>query len=197
MQPHDSPYQFERLDNYTLLTLHPLINDGQWGNVSQVGTEILNRLSAMQKPALVVDLTPLDYMGSAQVALLVRIWKALKESGGKMSVQCPGETAKNVLTTAGLSSVWKIVDDRSAALAAIGCRGSNGGSTVGSSEAGEMTSSPLLAIVAIVAAVCALGVGAVGSGSMGTMASVGLQVILALAGIAAGGLGFVRILGLW
>ena len=178
----ESPYQFERLDNYTLLTLHPLINDGQWGNVSQVGTEILNRLEAMENPSLVVDLSPLDYMGSAQVALLVRIWKSLKTSKGSMAVQCPGETAKAVLATAGLKSVWKIVDTREEALTAVGVRDS-----YSSNESAPRVGSPVLGIIAVAIAVAAIFLCVFGQKFIPAPASFGVVVVFALASLAAGG----------
>lgn len=151
MNLSEAPYQFESSDTYSVLVLYPLINDGQWGNVSQLGTEILARLETLKSPVLIVDLSPLDYMGSAQVALLVRVWKSLKKVHGRMVVQCPGQMVREVLAIAGLKSLWDIVETREAALMSLGLR-SKGVSSGRPSMAG-----PLVAITALLGAGIAMG----------------------------------------
>lgn len=152
----EAPYRFETLDAYSVLSFYPLINEGQWGNVSEVGTEILNRLESIRSPAVVVDLSPLDYMGSAQVALLVRIWKSLKKMQGKMVVQCPGAMVREVLTIAGLKSLWNIVETREAALKSLNV---SERSIVMSSAPG--TSSSVGTLMTMIALVGAIGAAAV------------------------------------
>ncbi len=127
----EAPYRFEDRESYSVLALYPLINEGQWGNVSEVGGEIVGRLKTLRKPALVIDLSTLEYMGSAQVALLVRIWKSLKQINGRMVVQCPGEMVREVLALAGLKSLWNIVDTREAALQSLSITEYSAGSSTG------------------------------------------------------------------
>ena len=117
MDSSEAPFRFENCGTHFVLVLYPPIVDGQWGNVSEVGTEILGRLEAFPNPVLIVDLSPLEYMGSAQVALLVRIWKAVRPRHGKMVIQSPAGTVREVLQIAGLRALWQIVDTRSEALA--------------------------------------------------------------------------------
>jgi anti-anti-sigma factor len=116
----EAPYGLEQFETHFVLTLNPLINDGQWGNVSQVGTEIIDRLEAARVPKLLVDLGPLEYMGSAQVALLVRVWKSLKKVNGRMAVHCPHEMVREVLSIAGLKALWEITPTNEAALHSLG-----------------------------------------------------------------------------
>lgn len=120
MDSLESPFQFECQPTHGILSLNPLINDGQWGTVTEVGNEILAQLDTMLAPALVVDLSRLTYIGSPQVALLVRVWKSLKKLQGRMSVECPCDLIREVLNTAGLRSLWEIADTRDAALLAVG-----------------------------------------------------------------------------
>jgi len=134
----EAPYRFEDRETYSVLALYPLINEGQWGNVSEVGGEIVGRLKSLRSPALVIDLSPLEYMGSAQVALLVRIWKSLKQINGRMVVQCPGEMVREVLALAGLKSLWNIVDTREAALQSLSISEYSSGGFGGASRAGSM-----------------------------------------------------------
>lgn len=120
MDSLESPFQFERQPTHGILSLNPLINDGQWGTVTEVGNEILAQLETMLAPALVIDLSRLNYIGSSQVALLVRVWKSLRKLQGRMAVECPCEMVREILCTAGLRSLWEIADTRDAALIAVG-----------------------------------------------------------------------------
>jgi hypothetical protein len=69
---------------------------------------------------VIVDLTTLDYLGSAQLTLLVRIWKAIKEYNGRMVVELKGAVVREVLKTAGLLNVWDVAESREAAFALLG-----------------------------------------------------------------------------
>lgn len=191
MNLSEAPYQFECGDTYSVLSLYPLINDGQWGNVSQVGTEILTRLENLKSPALIVDLSPLDYMGSAQVALLVRVWKSLKKIHGRMVVQCPGQMVREVLAIAGLKALWDIVETRDAALMSLGLNSSTPTSRP------SVGLGPVVAIVALVVAGIALGLTTnimLGVASRNIiLADLGLLAVAVLAG------GFTALMqrGLW
>lgn len=120
MDSIESPFQFERQSTHGILALNPLINDGQWGTVTEVGNEILPQLETLSSPSVVIDLSRLNYIGSPQVALLVRVWKSLKKLQGRMAIACPNETVRDILHTAGLRSLWAIVDTHDAALTALG-----------------------------------------------------------------------------
>lgn len=122
MDSFEFPFHFERHANHSVVSLNPLINEGQWGTVTEVGTEILAHLETQPGQPVIVNLSRLNYIGSPQVALLVRLWKSLKRSQGRMAVECPSAMVCDVLTTAGLKSIWQIVETRSAALEAVGIR---------------------------------------------------------------------------
>lgn len=120
MDSLESPYHFQSHPTHGVVLLNPLINEGQWGTVTEVGNEILAHLEALPVQAVVVDLTRLKYIGSPQLSLLVRVWKSLKHRQGRMAVECPHEVVRDVLMTAGMNSLWGIVATRDAALEAIG-----------------------------------------------------------------------------
>ena len=109
-------YDFHQLPGYSQLTLKLHLNDVSWGDVEQIGGEILRRLDQSENSPVLVDLSPLVYIGSAQVALLVRIWKVIKARDGRMVVLVPAADVHKVLTIAGLHTLWDIVITRDAAL---------------------------------------------------------------------------------
>jgi anti-anti-sigma factor len=118
----ESYYRFEQSDGCLIITLLPELNDKQWADIEKVGTEIVDRLSAAQSPRFIVDLTPLSYMGSAMVALIVRLYKAVNGRSGQMVVVNQHELVFEVLKLAGLTKLWTIVENRDKAYAALGVK---------------------------------------------------------------------------
>ena len=80
------PFEFERQPGYARLTLGAQLNAFQWEDLQRSSQQILGELEGGRQHAVVVDLTQLDYLGSAQLTVLVRIWKLIKEHGGRMIV---------------------------------------------------------------------------------------------------------------
>jgi anti-anti-sigma factor len=118
----ESYYRFEQSDGCLIITLLPELNDKQWADIEKVGTEIVERLSAAQSPRFIVDLTLLSYMGSAMVALIVRLYKAVNGRKGQMVVVNQHELVFEVLKLAGLTKLWTIVENRDKAYAALGVK---------------------------------------------------------------------------
>jgi anti-anti-sigma factor len=136
----ESYYRFESTDGCLIITLLPELNDKQWADIEKVGTEIVDRLSTAQSPRFIVDLTPLSYMGSAMVALIVRLYKAVNGRNGQMVVVNQHELVFEVLKLAGLTKLWTIVESREKAYATLGIKrraaavqgstGGNGGNAI-------------------------------------------------------------------
>jgi anti-anti-sigma factor len=114
------PYRMEQDRRRTTVTLLPEMNETPWSDIELIGTEVVQRLQAVPAPSLLVDLSPLNYMGSAQVALVVRLFKVVKERHGKMVVVARDPLVREVLTLAGLDKLWVITDDLNDALAELG-----------------------------------------------------------------------------
>jgi anti-anti-sigma factor len=115
-------YQFETAAGCLIITLLPELNDKQWADIEKVGTEIVDRLNQSESPRLVLDLTRLGYMGSAMVALIVRLYKAVNGRGGRMVVVNTHELVFEVLKLAGLTKLWTIVDSREKGYTALGVK---------------------------------------------------------------------------
>lgn len=101
-------YDFQKFDNFIQLTLNPPLSDAPWGDIDDLGKNVLNELETARTPSVLVDLSPLTYMGSAVVALIVRIWKATKGKSGEMVVLCSHPMVLKVISLAGLDKVWRI-----------------------------------------------------------------------------------------
>jgi anti-anti-sigma factor len=94
----------------------PELNDSQWSDFEKLGDRILSELRSLKSPAFLIDLTGLNYVGSATVALMVRLWKELDKQNGRMVIVNQSEMIDEVLTLAGLSKVWNIVPSHEEAL---------------------------------------------------------------------------------
>ena len=115
-----------RLDNTrgtTVVALLPELNDAPWNEIDRIGSSVLNHVSGSPSPKLLVDLSPLSTMGSAQVALVVRFWKGIKERNGKMIVVNSHPVVRDVLNLAGLDKVWSIAPSREDGLQQLGSGG--------------------------------------------------------------------------
>jgi anti-anti-sigma factor len=147
------PYHFEAAVGYSVVTLHPVLNDSQWADIERVGNEVCEKYNTGSAKSVMVDLTELNYMGSAMVALIVRLWKSVKEKNGKMVVVNNNEMVYEVLKLAGLHKVWTIVDSREEGFSKLGVSGN-----VGSGLSGGGSGSGLLivGVVALVGAIAGL-----------------------------------------
>jgi anti-anti-sigma factor len=131
-------YRFESVNGCLTVTLLPELNDKQWADIERVGTEIVARIGATPSPRVIVDLTPLSYMGSAMVALIVRLYKEVNTRSGKMVVVNQHELVHEVLKLAGLTKLWTIVDNRQAAYSSLGIKMSAASGSGGGLQTGGM-----------------------------------------------------------
>ena len=120
MTEGQSLYRIEEHPRYIVLSFSPGMSDAQMGTVDSVGADVLRRLEPMPTPAIIVDLSALNYMGSAMVALIVRIWKAVNGRNGRMVVVNNNGIVQEVLRIAGLEKVWTIVPTREEAVRELG-----------------------------------------------------------------------------
>ena len=114
------PYEFEQAPEYSVLALKPAMNNSEWSDIEQAGDAVLVELESAGTPHLIVDLSELDYIGSAMVALLVRFWKIVKAKNARMVVVIRDPLVLEVLQIAKLDQVWEIAEYREDALYELG-----------------------------------------------------------------------------
>lgn len=120
------PYQFESWQTHCQIRFLPGLNAVPWADIEKVGAEVLGEVERRHAKGYLIDLTPLDHMGSAVVALIVRIWKAVKKDNGKITVVCNNKLVLQVITLAGLDKVWTIVETKEEGLKALGVKSTSG-----------------------------------------------------------------------
>lgn len=88
--------------------------------IRAAGEQVVSELANQKNPQCLVDLTALDYMGSAMVASIVRIWKGIEASQGRMVVAVSSLGVREVLRVTGLNRVWTIKNSYDSALHELG-----------------------------------------------------------------------------
>ena len=126
MDNRESGYRFEEAETHCTVSLLPELNKVPWGDIDQIGTSLVDGMRSYaeakgkKSSAFLIDLTALNYMGSAMVALVVRLWKLVKEKNGKMAVVNSDATVLEVLRLSGLEDVWTIVETQEEGLKSLG-----------------------------------------------------------------------------
>jgi len=112
-------FQLEETAGQTIVTPLPGLNELDWAEMEHSANSVLEHLRTSRKPSLVVDLTGLDYLGSAKIALLVRMYKVIRERGGALVVVCREPVILEELHLAGLTKLWTIVPTRDRGLTQV------------------------------------------------------------------------------
>lgn len=142
-------YDLDATASYVILTLRQELNDVQWAQIEQVGTEVLQDLQERRSPACLIDLSPMHYMGSAMVALIVRIWKAVNERGGRVVIVVNDDMVLKVICLAGLDKVWTIVSSRDDGLRLLGARAGRG-SRSATADSGTQRSLLIAVVISVI-----------------------------------------------
>ncbi len=186
------PYRFDETRGYCTLALLPRINDAQWGEIEEYGTKILETLENPKSKSFLLDLTALNYIGSALVALIVRLWKSAEQRQGRMVVVNNDSTVYEVLEIAGLTNLWSIVDTRDEAVDELE------GTTVKRVTKKALSILwPLGGILAVVGAALGLTLLLESTGTVQKNIAVSVQFSCLALGLIAGTLSAVRSHGIW
>ena len=118
---------YEREGDTAIVTLKPALSDVKWDQIETLGSAIETRLANDKPKKVLFDISPLTYMGSAMVALVVRWWKTVEKAGGKSVVVCNDDNVLEVLRLASLDKHWTIKGSREEAFTELGARSFSGG----------------------------------------------------------------------
>lgn len=136
-------YRLELARSHAILRLEPQIGNAAWGDIDRVGNELVASVNSKEAGAWLIDLSGLEYMGSALVALVVRVWKAVQAVGGRVVVVCGDGMPQEVLKLAGLDKVWTITATYEEGLKQLGVK---------PAHTPERTGFPVLTVLALLCA---------------------------------------------
>jgi anti-anti-sigma factor len=115
---------FSREARGTTLILNPLIHLGSLHEpeIAHETAELLELVNGNKgEPTnLVIDLAHGEYLGTAMLGAIVKLWKRVSQRGGRLALCSVSENVQQVLRVTKLYTVWPIYPSRDQALTAIG-----------------------------------------------------------------------------
>lgn len=178
-------YRCEELPGDILaVSLRPDLNETDWTEIERVGSEILDRVRACDRPRTIVDLTSMNHMGSSLVALIVRIWKVVGERSGEFVVVNDNDLVGEVMEIAGLAEKWTIVSTRQQAVAILG--GSGAASAGPGAGVAWLIASALVLVLGGLAITDAI-VGGLAATAIGVVPLLEIVAIVGILGVLAAG----------
>ena len=108
MSTTDFNESIELTDSLIRVNLSPEIVEAPWSRISQLGDQIVEQIGGRKRPCCLVNLSDLEYMGSSIVALIVRVWKAIKANDGRLVVVNTNPVVKETIALAGLDKIWEV-----------------------------------------------------------------------------------------
>jgi stage II sporulation protein AA (anti-sigma F factor antagonist) len=102
-----------------ILILTPLINMSELEYSQTMSAEILALFNDTTIRHLVLDFQKTDYFGSTALGFFIRLWKMIKDRGGRMVMCNMSAHESEILEVTKLTEYWSIVPTREAALKAI------------------------------------------------------------------------------
>lgn len=103
-----------------VLTPHGPLGNLQEAEVVQETMELLEVVSHSSPTNLVIDLQYGDYVGSAFLGAVIRLWKRIAQNGGRLAICHVSEKVVLTLRMTKLQTVWPIYVSRDDALRAVG-----------------------------------------------------------------------------
>lgn len=116
---------FSRETRGSTLILNPLIHLGSLHEpeIAHETAELLEIIVNKQNSEptnLVIDLAHGDYLGTAMLGAIVKLWKRVSQRGGRLALCCVSENVAQVLRVTKLYTVWPIYGSRDQALTSVG-----------------------------------------------------------------------------
>ncbi|MHC4177758.1 MAG: STAS domain-containing protein [Planctomycetota bacterium] len=111
--------QVSRQQDVTIIELGPSYESLDQPVLGEISRVLLSEASRADPPRVVLDLSGTNYIGSAFVELLVRVWKRLTQRGGTMVLCGLRPFCVEVLRATRLDRLWKAFPTRDQAVAAM------------------------------------------------------------------------------
>jgi anti-sigma B factor antagonist len=112
-------FRLEWHGNTVIITPSPSIEQMPWDLTEQAADIVMEPLKSSPSPMAVIDLSEVEFFGSAFLALLLRCHTAVKSRGGELVLSGPSKTARDLLKLTALDTLWAIYETRAEAIEAV------------------------------------------------------------------------------
>lgn len=112
-------FRLEWHGNTVVITPAANVEQMPWDVIEQAADIVMAPLKIQTSPMAVVDLSEVQFFGSAFLALLLRCHTAVKNRGGELVLCGPSKMARELLKLTALDTLWAIYASKSEALDAV------------------------------------------------------------------------------
>jgi anti-sigma B factor antagonist len=116
---YQDAFTIERHGDVVVIDAAPALERMEPALVDGAAALLLEPLRHHDGLLILVDLSRIDYFGSAFLALLIRCWKLTQIKGGMMVLAGASERARDLLRITSLDVVWPIYATRREALESL------------------------------------------------------------------------------
>jgi anti-anti-sigma factor len=109
-------FEYEMLDDVIIVTPQRDLREFEFGEIEAEGADLLRILEEENAKSLVVDFHKTDYYGSTALSFFVRLWKRVRENGGKMAFCNVSAHEFEILELTKLDTLWSLSGTREEAL---------------------------------------------------------------------------------
>ncbi|MCP4508333.1 MAG: STAS domain-containing protein [Fuerstiella sp.] len=113
-------YSFSETDDYVHVSIGDAFAEGAWPTQESVLRELIGQLFQSKSQAVLLNLSSLSNTNSAVVTAIVRIWKSIVATGGRLAVFAPLKETRCTLQLTGLSTRMAISENAGDALHQLG-----------------------------------------------------------------------------
>jgi anti-anti-sigma factor len=115
----EDAFTIERHGEVTVVVASPSLEFMDATLVEPASELMLSSLRGREEPLVIVDLTRLDFFGSAFLQLLLKCWNFARRKGGQMVLAGVSTRARELLHITSLDIIWPIYGTRKEAVEAL------------------------------------------------------------------------------
>ncbi|MBM4076278.1 MAG: STAS domain-containing protein [Planctomycetes bacterium] len=119
MSAASDDFRLEWHGNAMIVTPPPNVEQMPWDVIEEAASIVMETLKTIETPMVVIDLSQVQYFGSAFLALLLRYHTAVKNRNGDMVLAGPNKMVRELLKLTALDTLWAIYESRKEAVAAV------------------------------------------------------------------------------
>lgn len=113
------PFEVERDGQTLIVTVQTDLREMDYPQIEAGMQEILSLLGSGTIKNIVLDFHKTDYYGSTALSFFIKLWKRLRDRGGRMAFCGLSEHEREVLQVTKLAGLWPICSSRTEALHAV------------------------------------------------------------------------------
>ena len=112
-------FEFERMGQTLIVTPLTDLRELDFREIEAGASELLRLLGNDTIKNVVVDFHKTDYYGSTALGFFVKLWKRVRERGGRMAFCGVSDHEREILRITRLDGLWPICPSREEALQAV------------------------------------------------------------------------------